>query len=83
MSLGMMVKGSAQVKRKLQPADYKLWSTIYPGTLSNDGKWVSYTLNYADKKDTLFLKNGITNYKYIFPAGSNATITKDNKWFGL
>lgn len=82
MSLGMMVKGSAQVKRKLQPADYKLWSTIYPGTLSSDGKWVSYTLNYADKKDTLFLKNGTTNYKYIFPAGSNATITKDNKWFG-
>lgn len=82
MSLGIMVKTSAQLKRKLQPADYKLWSIIYPGTLSNDGKWVSYTLNYTDKKDTLFLKNAITNFTYTFPAGMNAEITKDNKWFG-
>lgn len=82
MSLGMMVKTSAQVKRKLQPADYKLWSTLYPGALSNDGKWVSYTLNYTDKKDTLFLKNAITNFTYTFPAGMNAAITIDNKWFG-
>lgn len=82
MSLGIMVKTSAQLKRKLQPADYKLWSIIYPGTLSNDGKWVSYTLNYTDKKDTLFLKNAITNFTYTFPEGMNAEITKDNKWFG-
>lgn len=82
MSLGIMVKTSAQVKRKLQPADYKLWSTLYPGALSNDGKWVSYTLNYTDKKDTLFLKNAITNFTYTFPAGMNAAITIDNKWFG-
>lgn len=82
MSLGIMMKTSAQVKRKLQPADYKLWSTLYPGALSNDGKWVSYTLNYTDKKDTLFLKNAITNFTYTFPAGMNAAITIDNKWFG-
>ncbi|SHG26848.1 Dipeptidyl aminopeptidase/acylaminoacyl peptidase [Flavobacterium segetis] len=82
MSLGMMMKTAAQVKRKLQPADYNLWSTIYPGTVSHDGKWVSYTLNYGDKKDTLFLKNAITNYTYLFSAGANGTISKDGKWFG-
>lgn len=82
MSLGMVAKLSAQTKRKLEPADYNSWSTIYPGTLSNNGRWASYTLNYADKKDTLFLKDVLTKRTYSFPSGRNAAITKDNKWFG-
>src|SRR3990167_10260478 len=82
IGLGMVEKLSAQAKRKLEPADYNLWSAIYPGTLSNNGRWASYTLNYADKKDTLFLKNVLTKRAYSFPSGRNAVITKDNKWFG-
>ncbi|MGE8343012.1 MAG: hypothetical protein ACN6OI_18425, partial [Flavobacterium sp.] len=49
--------GQAGQKRMLTPADYKLWSKLYPDKISNNGSWVSYRLNYQyTDSDTLVLQ---------------------------
>jgi hypothetical protein len=71
----------SQEKRKLLPEDYKLWHTLKMGVASDDGSWTSYSKLYNDNKDTLFLKNMVTNKEYFFPNGENEKITKKGDMF--
>jgi dipeptidyl aminopeptidase/acylaminoacyl peptidase len=75
------IKCHSQQKRKLTPDDYKLWNTLASGKLADDGSWISYSISHADDKDTLYLKNTATNFKYSFPSGHGENFTSDSNWF--
>lgn len=77
----LTIKGYSQQKRKVTPDDYKLWNTLASGKLASDGSWISYTISHTDEKDTLYLKNTTTNFKYSFPSGHNETFSPNSKWF--
>jgi dipeptidyl aminopeptidase/acylaminoacyl peptidase len=82
-----------QVKKALTEEDYNLWHTLHLQQLSENGKWVSYSVNYAEGTDTLFVKNTMTlktssfagkgsgqflnNSNFLF-RGNNNTLTNLN-----
>jgi len=64
------LKGQELTKKPLHEKDYDLWSTLTHRQLSENGKWVSYSISYKTG-DTLFLKNTKTNKCFSF---SHATM---------
>lgn len=75
------IKSYPQQKRKLAQEDYQLWNTLETGKLADNGSWASYTIHHANGKDTLYLKNLLTDFKYSFPSAHDETISPDSKWF--
>ncbi len=76
--LGFGVLTAQQKKRVLTEADYARWSRPTLQAVSPDGKWVSYSLSYANGVDTLFAKGP---GKWLgFAVGRNSRFTDDRKW---
>jgi len=59
------VMGQGTQKLQLTHADYKRWSHLSLNAISDDGAWVSYSLNY-EATDTVFVKHTDTEKKYAF-----------------
>ena len=75
------IKSFPQQKRKLTQEDYQLWNTLESGQLADNGGWASYTIHHANGKDTLYLKNLLSDFKYSFPSAHDEIISPDSKWF--
>lgn len=75
---GLGVMTAQQKKRVLTEADYALWSRPALQAVSPDGKWVSYTLSYANGVDTLFAQG--PGKMLGFAGGRNSRFTEDGKW---
>ncbi len=73
--------GYSQQRRKLTPEDYKLWNTLKMGVVSDDGIWTSFSKSYENNIDTLFFKNTVTDFQYVFPSGYNEKITPKGDLF--
>lgn len=73
--------GQAVVKKALKEEDYHLWSTLEPETLSESGKWVSYTSHYGGGKDTLFVQSASIKKRFYFPKGRSGQFRGD-AYFG-
>lgn len=71
----------SQQKRNLTQEDYKLWHTLQVGVMSNDGMWTSFAKTYESNIDTLFLKNTISDFQYVFPSGYDGKITPKGDLF--
>lgn len=71
----------SQQKRNLTQEDYKLWNTLQVGEMSSDGRWVSFSKSYESHIDTLFLKNTITDFQYVFQSGYGGKITPNGELF--
>jgi len=69
--------GQVKQKQQLTPADYPLWGTLQLEELSERGNWVSYTMQYEEQTDTLFLKNTKTQKTTAFPKGSEGKFNKE------
>jgi len=63
------ILGQASQKKILTTDDYKLWSSIFPDQISNNGNWTSYRLQYKyTDSDTLFVQHtSDQSKKNIFP----------------
>lgn len=72
--------GQVKKTKQLTPNDYKLWSTLRAKEISDHGKWVSYSLSYESKKDTLFVKNTSTKQTFAYPKGYKGKFMHDT-WF--
>jgi dienelactone hydrolase len=57
-------------KKILTLADYGPWKRIASTAISDDGKWVTYTLNPNDGDDTLYVKQLDGDTLYTIPIGS-------------
>ncbi|MBO3100272.1 S9 family peptidase [Gelidibacter pelagius] len=73
----------SQEKRMLTPEDYNLWHTLKMGVTSDDGQWTSFSKLYENNTDTLFFKNTITDFQYVFPSGHDEKITAKGNLFGF
>src|SRR5579864_6726843 len=59
-------------KKILTLADYGPWKRITSTALSDDGKWMTYTLSPNDGDDTLAVKQLDGDTVYTIPVGSAA-----------
>src|SRR5215208_1857346 len=68
-------------KKPLDHSVYDGWQSIGERMISNDGKWVVYTITPQEGDANLFIQsNGGSNYKKQVPRGYNALITEDSRF---
>lgn len=59
-----------------------MWSKmLYPHTMSNDGGWISMTVNYAHQLDTLVLAKTDGKKNLEVPGGIPGKFSEDSKWY--
>ncbi len=68
---------SAQ-KKPLDHSVYDSWQSIGERYISNDGKYVVYTINPQEGDGTLIIQTSDNSYKKEIARGYNATITEDS-----
>jgi dipeptidyl aminopeptidase/acylaminoacyl peptidase len=71
---------TAQNKKPLDHTVYDNWKSIGERLISNDGKFVVYTVNPQEGDGELVIQNPTTKFKKIIPRGYSATITEDSKY---
>ena len=69
----------------LGPDDYPKWRSLSGQTISGDGQWVSYSLQFtnvpeADIKPELRLLNLTSNQEVTVPNATGGTFSADSKW---
>jgi len=68
-------------KKPLDHSVYDGWQSIGERMISNNGKWVVYTVTPQEGDADLFIQSTDgTNYKKQIPRGYNAVVTEDNRF---
>lgn len=63
--------GQVQQKEYLTEANYGKWGQLSLKSISGDGLWTSFTMNYENKLDTLFLLQTRSKKLFSFPKAKN------------
>ncbi len=71
---------AAQSKKPLDHSVYDGWKSIGERMISNDGKFVVYTVNPQEGDGELIIQNAETKYKKLIPRSYSAIITDDSKY---
>jgi dipeptidyl aminopeptidase/acylaminoacyl peptidase len=71
---------TAQNKKPLDHTVYDNWKAIAERMISNDGKFVVYTVNPQEGDGELVIQNPVTKYTKVIPRGYSAIITEDSKY---
>lgn len=74
------VIGQVRETKQLTPDDYHIWSTLNAEDISDQGKWVSYSLAYESNLDTLFVKSTDTEQTFTFAKGFNGKFIGDDRY---
>lgn len=80
LSSGSALAADPEDKRPLDHEDYAAWNTLGSTNLSNDGKWLSYSVTPGDGESTLVIREIATDKLYSIARGSSARFTFDNKF---
>lgn len=67
-------------KKPLDHSVYDGWQSVAERTISNNGKYVAYTVTPQEGDGTLVIQATDNSYKKEFPRGANAVITPDNRF---
>ncbi len=67
-------------KKPLDHSVYDSWQSIGERMISNDGKWVVYTVNVQQGDNELVIQSSDATYKKTVPRGYNALITEDSRF---
>ena len=59
---------------------YDSWQHIGERMISNDGKWVVYTIDPQEGDNELVIQSSDAKYKKLIPRGYNAVITEDSRY---
>lgn len=70
---------SAQ-KKPLDHSVYDSWQHIGERMISNNGKWVVYTIDPQEGDNELVIQSSDATYKKTIPRGYNALITEDSRY---
>ena len=75
----------APAKKPLTVEDYTKWKTIAGQDISDNGKWVTYTVQHtntpqAEAKPFLYLRNLDTNAEVTVQHATGGTFSADSKW---
>lgn len=67
-------------KKPLDHTVYDGWQSIGERMISNNGKWVVYTINVQEGDNELVIQSSDAKYKKIIPRGYNAVISEDSRF---
>jgi dipeptidyl aminopeptidase/acylaminoacyl peptidase len=67
-------------KKPLDHSVYNSWQSIGEKMISNDGKWVVYTIDVQEGDNQLVVQSSDAKYKKEVPRGYNALITEDSRF---
>ena len=67
-------------KKALDHSVYDSWQHIGERMISNDGKWVVYTIDPQEGDNELVIQSADAKYKKSIPRGYNALITEDSRF---
>src|SRR5678816_1770851 len=69
-------------KKPLDHTVYDNWQSIGERMISNDGKWVVYTINVQEGDNELVIQSSAADAKYkkTVPRGYNAVISQDSRF---
>ena len=67
-------------KKPLDHSVYDGWQSIGERMISNDGKWVVYTINPQEGDNELVIQTSDASYKKTIQRGYNAVITEDSRF---
>ena len=67
-------------KKPLDHTVYDSWQHIGEKMISNDGKWVVYTVEPQEGDNELVIQSSDARYKKTFPRGYTALITEDSRY---
>lgn len=75
----IVIKSFSQNKNP-PPKEIGEWESIYPGDISNNGRWIFYKTSTEAKNDSLFIKEINGEKQFKIPKGSAARFTNDSKF---
>ena len=67
-------------KKPLDHTVYDSWQSIGERMISNDGKWVVYTINVQEGDNELVIQSSDAKYKKTVPRGYSAVISEDSRF---
>ena len=67
-------------KKPLDHTVYDSWQSIGEKMISNDGKWVVYTINVQEGDNELVIQSSDAKYKKTVPRGYSAVISEDSRF---
>ncbi len=67
-------------KKPLDHSVYDSWQSIGERMISNDGKWVVYSVNVQEGDNELVIQSTDAKYKKTIPRGYSAVITEDSRY---
>lgn len=70
----------AQTKKPLDHTVYDGWQSIGERKISNDGRWIIYTIDVQEGDGTLVIRSSDLQYREVIPRGYNVSITDDSRY---
>ena len=67
-------------KRDLTREDFDKWQNIGPYTISDNGKWISFTISPVEGNDTLFIISADKEKEYKLGLCSSPSFSDDSHW---
>src|SRR5436189_4264410 len=67
-------------KKPLDHTVYDSWQSIWERMISNDGKWVVYTMYVQEGDNELVIQSSDAKYKKSVPRGYSAVISEDSRF---
>ena len=67
-------------KKPLDHTVYDSWQNIGERMISNDGKWVVYSINVQEGDNELVIQSSDGTFKKTIGRGYNAVITEDSRF---
>ncbi len=78
--LSIVCFSSVAQKKPLDHSVYDSWQHIGERMISNDGKWVVYTIDPQEGDNELVIQSSDAQYKKTVPRGYQALITEDSRF---
>ncbi len=70
----------AQNKKPLDHTVYDSWQSVGERKISNDGKWIIYTVDVQEGDGMLVIRSSDMQYSETVPRGYNVAITEDSRY---
>jgi dipeptidyl aminopeptidase/acylaminoacyl peptidase len=80
LSFILLASLSNAQKKTLDHSVYDGWQSIGERLISNDGKWVMYSITPQEGDNELVIQSSDAQYKKVIPRGYNAVITEDSRY---
>ena len=78
----VLLQAQSPAPKAIALDDYTKFKRITGAAISNDGKWMHYTVTPNDGDATLFVKALDTDKVHEVPRGANPAFSEDGRWIG-